>query len=126
MEKKEYPSQKRYRMDHPAVTFRLKKEDKERLDTIVKATGKPLSRWMTDFIHDTMDSNGETSKLVKKIHELEVKNNELAIEQRFNIPCPKCGKPMHFSSKCPNWSTKIYPKLKEAFDKMRHTICISN
>ncbi|WP_321507321.1 hypothetical protein [uncultured Methanoregula sp.] len=125
MKQKEYPSQKRYRTNNPSVSFRLKKEDKETLDAILKATGKPISKWVSDFLHDEMDLNGEISELVKRIHELEVKNKELAIERRFNVPCPDCGKPMYFSSKYSNWPTEIYPKLKEVFGKLHHKMCKS-
>jgi hypothetical protein len=112
-------------MNNPSITFRLKKRDKEKLDAIIKATGMPLSTWMTHFVHDMMDPNGETSALVKKIHDLEEINKRLAIERRFNVPCPVCGKPMYFSSNQSNWKTEVYPTLKEAFSDRRHETCIS-
>ncbi len=80
MKRKEFPSQKKYRMNNPSITFRLKKGDKEKLDAILKASGMPLSKWMTHFVHDMMDPNGETSALVKKIHGLEEINKRLGVE----------------------------------------------
>ena len=123
MKKKEYPSQKRYRTNNPAITFRLKRQDKERLDTIVKATGKPISKWLFDFINDKIDTQGEISKLVIRIHELEEKNKELANERRFNVPCSICGKPIYFSSKLSIWNPKVYPILKQAFSTWYHSTC---
>ncbi|MFY9982512.1 MAG: hypothetical protein WAK75_08085 [Methanoregula sp.] len=123
MKGKEFPSQKKYRMNNPSITFRLKKGDKEKLDAIIKASDIPLSTWMTHFVHDMMDPNRETSALVKKIHELEELNKVLATERRFNVPCPACGRPMYFSSNQSNWKTEIYPILKEAFSTSHHTTC---
>jgi len=123
MKRKEYPSQERYRTNNPSTSFRLKKDDKKTLDTIVKATGKPISSFMADFVHDELDVNKEILKLAKKLHELEEINKGLSAERRFNVPCPVCGKPMYFSSKQSNWKTDIFPKLKEAFGKRRHATC---
>src|SRR5208337_4252132 len=92
MKRKEFPSQKKYRTNNPSITFRLKKGDKEKLDAIIKASGMPLSTWMTHFVQDIMDPNGETSELVKRIRDLEEINKKLATERRFNVPCPVCGK----------------------------------
>ena len=125
-----YPSQIKYRENNPSTTFRVKKEDKQRLDSIIAASGKPLSQWMTDFIHEKMDLNEETSKLANKCDnfreyalELETKNKELENEEKFIVPCSICGKPLTLSSKHSNWKTKIYPKLKEAFSTWGHGEC---
>ncbi len=120
MKRKDYPSQKRYRTNNPAVTFRLTKEDRERLNAIIKASGKPLSQWMADFIHGKMDLNGETSKLVARIKALEQKNKELETIERFNVVCPVCEEPLKFSSKSPNWTPTVQPILKKAFSNWHH------
>jgi len=125
MKRKEFPSQKKYRMNNPSITFRLEKGDKEKLNAIIKASGMPLSTWMTHFVQDIMDPNGETSELVKRIQELEELTKVLATERQFNIPCPVCGKPMYFSSNQTNWNTEIYPILKKAFGNRRHIACKS-
>jgi vacuolar-type H+-ATPase subunit I/STV1 len=117
--KEELPSQKRYREKNPSITFRLKKEDKQRLASIIAASGKPLSQWMTDFIREKMDLNEETSKLAKRVNQLENLNEEM----RFNIPCSICKKPVFFSSSQGNWETEIYPKLIETFKKRHHPQC---
>lgn len=119
-----FPSQIKYRQNNPAIAFRMKKADKEKLDKLIKATGKPLSKWMTDFIHNKMDPKEEISKLAARIKDLEEKNKELATEQRFAVPCSVCGKPMNMSSKKANWKTQVYPVLKEAFATWHHTTCM--
>jgi hypothetical protein len=123
MTKKIFPSQERYLKNNPSVTFRLKKDEKEKLASIIKATGKPLSKWMSDFIHNKLAPYEETSKLLKKIAMLEAQKKELAGERRFNIPCPVCGKVMFFSSKDSNWKSEIYPELIRTFGEWRHTDC---
>ncbi len=123
MKRSEYPSQKNYRENNPSVSFRLKIEDKARLDAIIKATGKPLSQWMTDFIHYKIDPNEEISELVERIDTLEEYINKSDTGEHFTVPCSVCGKPMYFSSKHSNWQTETYPKLIEAFGKSRHKKC---
>jgi len=120
MKRKEYPSQKKYRTNNPAITFRLKKEDRAKLNVIIKGSGKLLSEWMTDFIHEKMDLNGETSKLVAKINALEQKNKVLETIERFSVPCPVCEDPLKFSSKRPNWTPTVQPILKKAFSNWHH------
>ena len=119
-----FPSQIKYRQNNPAISFRVKKADKEKLDKIIKASGKPLSKWMTDFIRNKMDPKEELSKLAARVKVLEEKNKELATEERFTLPCSVCGKPLALSSKQSNWKTKIYPELMKAFGKWAHTTCI--
>ena len=122
MKKKVFPSQIKYRQNNPAISFRLKAVDKEKLDGIIKASGKPLSQWMTDFIHEKLDPNGATSELVERIDALECVIEELKDIKKFTVPCSVCGKPMYFNSNNSNWSSKIYPKLREAF-KGYHPEC---
>ena len=123
MTKTEYPSQKKYRDNNPAVTFRLKTEDKERLDIIIKATGKSLSKYMTDFVHELMDPNEEVSELIGRIKVLEEWIGEMNTGDHFSVPCSVCGKPMNFSPNYSNWMTKVNPTLKQAFGKWKHTTC---
>src|SRR5208337_300372 len=123
MTKKIFPSQERYLKSHPSITFRLKKDEKERLDSIIKETGKPLSEWMSDFILDKLAPYEENSKLLKKLTVLEVQKKELANERRFKVPCPGCGKALIFSSNDYNWKSEIYPELKRTFSNWYHTDC---
>jgi len=137
MTKTEYPSQKKYRDNNPAVTFRMKRVDKERLDIIIKATGKTLSAYMTDFVLDNFDRDEELSELANmwdackgwafeleaKNKELEKRLKELKVEERFTVPCSVCGTPMNFSSNKSSWLTKVQPILKQAFSKWKHTTC---
>jgi len=123
MTKKIFPSQERYLKSHPSITFRLKKDEKEKLDSILKETGKPISKWMSDFILDKLAPYEENSKLLKKITALEAQKKELAVERRFHVPCSVCGKTLFFSSKHSNWKSEIYPILTRAFSECYHTAC---
>jgi len=130
MKRKEYPSQKKYRENNPSITFRLKKEDKEKLEAIIEATGKSLSQWMTDFIYDEMDPNEEIKKLADNLEvckewadNLSTRIEELENEEKFTVPCSVCGEPIYFSSKDSNWTSEEYPKLIERFGKWHHTTC---
>jgi hypothetical protein len=145
MKRSQLPSQKKYRLNNPSASFRLKAPDKENLDLIVAASGKPLSQWMTDFLHDKMDPKEamsdlankfaackqwgsdleeETKKSGARIKELEARIKELETEQRFFVFCPVCKKPVKFSSKHSDWASKVQPTLKEAFGRWHHTECI--
>jgi hypothetical protein len=101
----------------------MTRENKAKLDSIVKATGKPLSWWMSDFILNKMAPYEDISKLQKKITMLEEQKKELATERRFNVPCCYCGEPIYYSSNDSDWKTRIYPDLKKAFGKWYHTPC---
>lgn len=123
MKRSEYPSQKKYRENNPSVSFRLTKQDKTKLDEIIKATGKPLSKYMVDIIHDKIFPYMEISDLETSVilyDELVIK---LENEERFTVPCSVCGKPMKFSSKKSNWTTKVHPTLKQVFGKWMHSTC---
>jgi len=124
--RKEFPSQKTYRENNPSITFRLKKIDKEKLNEIIEESGKPLSRWMTDFIHDRIVPYEETSKFIKRINALEDRIEEIQDVEKFIVPCSICGKPIFLSSTQGNWDEEIYPKLKEAFAKQYHLDCDPN
>jgi len=43
MARKIYPSQRRYMDENPAITFRMKKEEKERIVTMAELAGKSVS-----------------------------------------------------------------------------------
>jgi len=145
MKRSQLPSQKKYRLNNPSVSFRLKNLDKENLDLIVAASGKPLSQWMTDFLHDKMDPKEEMSDLANKyetckqwafeleektkksetrIKELVARIKELETEEKFSSPCSICGQPMKFSSKKSNWASKVQPLLNEAFSTWYHLSCM--
>jgi hypothetical protein len=130
MKRSEYPSQKKYRENNPSISFRLKRQDKEKLDAIIEASCKPLSRWMTDFLHDKLDPNEVNSELADLIDchiglykELYDELETVKTEARFSVPCSVCGKPMNFSSKDSDWTLKYYPVLERAFTKWHHHQC---
>jgi predicted DNA-binding protein len=45
-----YPSQERYQADNPTVSFRLPKEDKDRLEEIAKMEGTTIGQYVRDFL----------------------------------------------------------------------------
>ncbi|MGD0079685.1 MAG: hypothetical protein ABSB80_03440 [Methanoregula sp.] len=140
MKRCDLPSQKRYRENHPASSFRLKRPDKEKLDAIIEESGKPLSQWVANFINGEIAPQQEISELANnydackewafeldsKNKELERRIKEMENEGKFILSCSVCGKAMFFSSKDSNWKTEIYPKLKEIFGKRCHIKCKSS
>jgi hypothetical protein len=125
--KKLFPSQKTYQMNNPSTTFRLKKDDKEKLDRIIKITGTSLSKFMTDFLHDKLIPyeiyEAERETIVDYYDDI---CDELKTEERFSISCARCAKLMTFSSREPDWTSKYYPVLKKAFGNWRHVTCKSS
>jgi len=49
---KTYPSQKRYQENNPAITFRLKKLEKDKIDKLVDRTGKSISELIRMSLFD--------------------------------------------------------------------------
>jgi len=45
-----YPSQIRYYDEHPAVTFRLRKEEKKRIELLAERTGKSVSTLVSEAL----------------------------------------------------------------------------
>jgi len=126
MKREDFPSVKKYRKNHPSVTFRLKREEKENLDKILKATGMSLSTWMSSFVTDHLPIYAEGPILQKKIAALETRNKELAAERRFSVRCSVCGKSIFFSSKNANWKSEVYPELQRVFCDWSHGDCQSS
>jgi hypothetical protein len=123
MKRSELPSQKKYRENHPSVSFRLKKGDKARLDAIVRVTGKTLSQFITEFIYDKMEPYEEMTELRCGIIDYSNWVDRLEKEEKFTLPCSVCGKPMKFSSNDSNWKTEVYPVLRRSFAKWMHIAC---
>jgi antitoxin component of RelBE/YafQ-DinJ toxin-antitoxin module len=145
MTRKEYESEKRYRMNNPSLSFRLKRADKERLDAIIANTGISLSQWMTNFLHNTIDpddvntelkalledaydkldvADKDLKKAKKELDTLKIELENAKNERRFNVPCYICAEPIHFSSKHADWKTEVYPELLRTFGgKWHHTTC---
>jgi len=119
----EWPSTIKYKENHPAVSFRLPLEDKERLDTILKATGKPISRFMIDFLHNELDPKRELSELGEQMESINAWIESTDVGEHFSVPCPVCKKPMTFSASQSDWKSMVYPKLNEIFGRWHHTKC---
>ena len=131
-----YPSQIKYQENNPIVSFRLKKEYKERLQKILEKENISVSKWVSDFIEgriETFEIKEELTKLNTEKAELEeeidVLNDKIEdkIEDldiiRFKVPCKICGEDIIFTDRKKNWDTKVYPILKNAFKNWYHGDC---
>jgi hypothetical protein len=90
-----FPSQIRYLEKNPIVSFRLKKEEKEKLEEIVKNTNSSVSEWVSDFVRGKVENEEEKLKLLERNNVLEKANKILQtkIENviRFKVPCSVWG-----------------------------------
>ena len=116
-----YPSQIRYLEKNPIVSFRLKKEEREKLRKVVKKSGESVSNWVSDFVKGKLKVEEEIEELKKQIERLKKENAGII---RFKVPCCVCGKDVTFSSNDPNWENRIYPILKNALSDWGHADCI--
>ncbi|VVB89316.1 Uncharacterised protein [uncultured archaeon] len=122
-----FPSQIRYLEKNPIISFRLKKEEKEKLEEIVKNTNSPVSKWVSDFVRGKVENEEEKLELLEENKVLEKANEILRtkIENviRFKVPCSVCGKDMILGPSDENWDSVIYPRLKNAFKDGCHGPC---
>lgn len=122
-----FPSQIKYREKNPIVSFRLKKEEKEKLREIVKNSNTPVSKWVSDFVRGKAEKEDEKLKLLEENKALkdtiERFREENEIVMRFKVPCSICGKDILVTSLGGNWNSYTYPKLKQAFKDARHVSC---
>ena len=122
-----FPSQIRYREKNPVISFRLKKEEKEKLDEIVKDTNTSVSKWVSDFVRGKVENEDEKLRLLERNMVLEKENETLQkkIENkiRFKVPCSVCGNDLVFEPSDENWKSGIYPTLKKAFEDWYHVDC---
>ena len=127
--KKLFPSQIRYLEKNPIVSFRLKKEEKEKLEEIVKNTNSSVSKWVSDFVRGKVEKEDEKLKLLEKNKVLEKANEILRRDieniMRFKVPCSICGKDIVVTSSDENWNSYVYPQLIEAFKHACHRSCRS-
>jgi len=124
-----FPSQIRYLEKNPVISFRLKKEEKEKLEEIVKETNTSVSKWVSDFVRGKVEKEDEKLRLLEENKVLEKANKILKtkIENviRFKVPCFVCGKDMVFEPSNKNWDSEYYPRLKKAFNYVCHLHCVN-
>lgn len=122
-----FPSQIRYLEKNPVISFRLKKEEKEKLDEIVKDTNTSVSEWVSDFVRGKLENEDEKLRLLERNMGLEKANGILRekIDDviRFKVPCSICGKDLVFEPSDENWESDIYPTLIEVFEDWNHVDC---
>lgn len=117
------PSYYKYKKEHPTVSFILNRELKEALDILKE--NKSYGQTMKQIIEGKV--NQELAKKIKEMqNEVSILNKKLEyqrIVQRFEVPCRKCGQPMHFSSNIntDEWNTEIYPILRKVFLSWAHS-----
>ncbi len=122
-----FPSQIRYLEKNPVISFRLKKEEKEKLDEIVKEINTSVSKWVSDFVRGKVEKEEEKLRLLEINKVLEKANKTLRKkienEIRFKVPCSVCGEDLVLKASDENWDSKIYPILKKAFYNWCHGDC---
>ncbi len=122
-----FPSQIRYREKNPVISFRLKKEEKEKLDEIVKDTNTSVSEWVSDFVRGKVEKEDEKLRLLERNMVLEKANGILRTKIknviRFKVPCSLCGNDLILEPSDENWKSEIYPTLKKAFEDWHHVDC---
>ena len=116
--KKTFPSEIRYRKKNPMVSFRLKKEDYDRLKEASERSGKPIAQFVREI---ALGVSKKESASYKRGFDAGYKA-AMGIDH-FRIPCSMCGKPMAFTSKDKIWEDKVKPTLCEAFRNWHHTPC---
>ena len=122
-----FPSQIKYREKNPVISFRLKKEEKEKLDEIVKDTNTSVSKWVSDFVRGKAENEEEKLNLLEENKILEKANKilreKIYNEIRFKVPCSVCGEDLVLKASNEKWDSDIYPILKKAFYNWGHADC---
>ena len=122
-----FPSQIRYLEKNPVISFRLKKEEKEKLEEIVKETNTSVSKWVSDFVRGKVENEDEKLRLLKENKALEKANKKLRTKIgtiiRFKVPCSVCGKDIVVTPTYSDWDSYIYPRLVVAFKHERCGYC---
>jgi predicted transcriptional regulator len=87
-----YPSQVRYLKKNPVVSFRLKKEEKEKLDKIADLEGKTPGQYVRDFLNGLVEKREKE----KEIYDNGFKNGYEKGKKDWQIwyPCNVCGQPI--------------------------------
>jgi len=122
-----FPSQIRYLEKNPVISFRLKKEEKEKLDEIVKDTNTSVSKWVSDFVRGKVENEEEKLRLLEENKVLEKGNKKLRKKIgtiiRIKVPCSVCGNDLVFEPSDEKWKSEIYPTLKKTFNNWHHDDC---
>lgn len=104
---------------NPIISFRLKKEEKEKLEEIVKNTNTSVGKWVSDFVRGKVENEDEKLKLLEENKELNNTIEQLRTKTgtiiRFKIPCSICGRDIVVTPSYSDWDNYIYPELKKAF-----------
>lgn len=110
-----YPSQEKYLAENPAITCRVKKEEKEKIDRLVEITGKSISQ----IIRETLFyAEKEYSDVYDKGYEeghdfgLDYGYRKGKIDWQIKIPCDCCEEDLYL---VPNsdWHKVIKDYLKK-------------
>lgn len=83
-----YPSQARYFASHPVVSFRLKKEERERLVEIAEREGKTLGQYVRDFLHGIIAERANEDAIFSRGYRQGKK------DWGIWFYCAVCGKPI--------------------------------
>jgi hypothetical protein len=113
-----YPSQKKYNIDNPPITFRMKKEDKVKIDKLAEVTGKSIGDLAREFFFHP--EKGIFEFFHHGIHE----GLQIASEQNgFYFYCAVCGEKIYIS---PN--SEIHNAVIQYLEQQGwgHAGCIDN
>ncbi len=90
-----------YFEDNPTVSFRLKKEDKTKLQEISEREGKTPGQWVRDFLNGLVE---------EKENAYWRGYNDAAQEYEIKFRCSKCGIPVIISSESvKKFLEELYP-----------------
>jgi len=124
----------RWRRDHPELRLYLNRDEYEFLKSLAESRGVSMKEIVLNAVRGIYESSVVAgldlfiddpaefySKVVERARERGIESFEPAL---FTAPCKKCGKPIIFTHKSPNWKTEIRQTLREAFKDYYHMDCI--
>lgn len=80
-----------YFEDNPTVSFRLKKEDRVKLEEIAKEEGKTPGQWVRDFLNGIVEERESEEESYWRGY------NEAAQDFQIKFACASCGIPILIS-----------------------------
>lgn len=122
---------KRWLKEHPRVQAYVDKDDYEKVEELAKSMNTSVSDLVKKAIVDLKHFKEETYEkgfddgfaFMQKEIERRGPFLSCGIEE-FTVPCPKCEKPILFSSRDERfWREEVKPRLLKAFSDYTHEGC---
>ena len=107
-----YPSQEKYQDNNPAKTFRMKKEEKQKIELMAETTGKSISQLLRENL---LTANLKFEETYDEAYNdgFEEGYKEGKKEWSVHIPCSICGKDDLFLQPNSEWHKIIIDYLKQ-------------